>query len=189
MNSVVYKRDRRSVSAIRMGLKARTSREICFLLGKGDLTHLLTDEEFKRFLKALGIRIKTLRKDKNFNMRDIMIATGYYDTQWRKYEAGGSMNLQSLMKVALALDVSLAELFDGLAEWPKLSVSEIEGQAAFKAGKSHHRANAGLPEPSDHTRTSDSKAAKKSSAAKRSDSSPSRASPTSAKTPPMLKAK
>ena len=95
---------------------------------------MLTDEEFKCFLKALGTRIRTLRKDKNFNMRDIMIATGYYDAQWRKYESGGSMNLMSLMKVAMALDVSLSELFDGLGEWPKRSVAEIELKRGRAAG-------------------------------------------------------
>ncbi len=90
---------------------------------------MLTDEEFQVFLKALGNRIKAVRKNKNLNMRDIMIATGHYDAQWRKYEAGGSMNLQSLMKIALALDVSLSELFDGLGQWPKRSVAEIEAKS------------------------------------------------------------
>jgi transcriptional regulator with XRE-family HTH domain len=144
---------------------------------------LLTDEEFKRFLKALGTRIKTLRKDKNFNMRDIMIATGYYDTQWRKYEAGGSMNLQSLMKVAMALDVSLAELFDGLAQWPKRSVAEIEGLEAFKAGKSRPKADAASPQPSDLSSSDDPKAAKRSPSAKRATPSTSRVSTATAAPP------
>ncbi len=90
---------------------------------------MLTDDEFKIFLKALGTRIKAIRKDKNLNMRDIMIATGNYDAQWRKYEAGGSMNLMSLLKIALALDVSLSELLDGLGQWPKQSVTEIEAKS------------------------------------------------------------
>jgi transcriptional regulator with XRE-family HTH domain len=89
---------------------------------------VLTDDEFRCFLKALGTQIKTLRKHKNFNMRDMMIASGYYDAQWRKYESGGSMNLMSLMKVAMALDVSITELFAGLGEWPKRSVAEIESK-------------------------------------------------------------
>ncbi len=88
---------------------------------------MLTDDEFRGFLKALGLRIKAIRKHKNMNMRDIMIATGHYDAQWRKYEAGGSMNLMSLMKVALALEVSLSELLDGLGQWPIKSVAEIGG--------------------------------------------------------------
>ena len=91
---------------------------------------MLTEDEFKDFLKALGKRIRTLRKDKKLNMRDIMISTGYHDAQWRKYEAGGSLNIMSLMKVALALEVSLVQLLDGLGQWPLRSVSEIEAKSA-----------------------------------------------------------
>jgi transcriptional regulator with XRE-family HTH domain len=86
----------------------------------------LKDEEFRSFLKTLGTRIRLLRKSKGFQMRDIMIKAGYYDAQWRKYEAGGSLNISSLMKIALALEVTLSELLDGLGEWPKLSVAEIQ---------------------------------------------------------------
>ena len=91
---------------------------------------MLTEDEFKDFLKALGKRIRALRQNKKLNMRDIMISTGYYDAQWRKYEAGGSMNVMSLMKVALALEVSLVDLLDGLGQWPLRTVAEIESKAA-----------------------------------------------------------
>jgi transcriptional regulator with XRE-family HTH domain len=86
----------------------------------------LTDQEFRSFLQTLGARIKQLRKEKKLRLRDIMIRTGYYDAQWRKYESGGSLNIVSLMKVALALDVSLSTLLDGLGQWPKMSVEEIQ---------------------------------------------------------------
>lgn len=86
---------------------------------------MLTDDEFRGFLKILGCRIRTIRKDKNLTMRDIMISSNYYDAQWRKYEAGGSLTLESLMKVALALDVSLSELLGDLEQWPRKSVVEI----------------------------------------------------------------
>lgn len=58
-------------------------------------------------------------------MRDITAKTGYYDAQWRKYEAGGNLNVPSLMKVAIALDVTLIELLDDLGHWPRVSVPEI----------------------------------------------------------------
>ena len=87
---------------------------------------MLEDEEFRAFLKTLGARIRTIRKAKNFDMLHIMITSGYYDAQWRKYETGGSLNLQSLLKIALTLEVPLIELFDGLGQWPTLSVEEIE---------------------------------------------------------------
>ena len=93
---------------------------------------MLEDEEFRAFLKALGARIRTIRKGKNFDMRHIMITSGYYDAQWRKYETGGSLNLQSLLKIALTLEVPLNELFDGLGQWPTLSVEEIEKRRVAK---------------------------------------------------------
>jgi len=87
---------------------------------------MLTDEEFRAFLKTLGARIRSLRKEKGLKLREIMISTGYYDAQWRKYESGGSLNVASLMKIALALNVSLGDLLDGLTQWPMLSVTEIQ---------------------------------------------------------------
>jgi transcriptional regulator with XRE-family HTH domain len=95
---------------------------------------VLEDDEFRAFLKALGARIRTIRKGKNFDMRHIMITSGYYDAQWRKYETGGSLNLQSLLKIALTLEVPLTELFDGLGQWPTLSVEEIETRRVAKLG-------------------------------------------------------
>ena len=59
-------------------------------------------------------------------MRDIMIRSGYFDAQWRKYENGGSLNLNSVMRVCLGLGVTLSELFDRLGQWPRMSVTEIQ---------------------------------------------------------------
>lgn len=95
---------------------------------------MLEDEEFRAFLKALGARIRSVRKAKNFDMRHIMITSGYYDAQWRKYETGGSLNLQSLLKIALTLDIPLDELFDGLGQWPRKSVEEIEKARCARLG-------------------------------------------------------
>ncbi len=97
---------------------------------------MLEDEEFRAFLKALGARIRTVRKSKNFDMRHIMITGGYYDAQWRKYETGGSLNLQSLLKIALTLEIPLRELLDGLGQWPALNVEEIEKQRVAKESSS-----------------------------------------------------
>jgi transcriptional regulator with XRE-family HTH domain len=90
--------------------------------GKGKV---LTDEEFKGFLKLLGRRIRAIRKAKNLSMRHIIIVSGYYDAQWRKYECGGSMNFETLMKIALSLEVSLSQLLGDLGQWPLKSVEEI----------------------------------------------------------------
>lgn len=95
---------------------------------------MLNEEEAQDFLKALGSRIRQLRKEKGLDMRAIMIASGYYDAQWRKYESGSSMNVVSLMRVAYALDVSFSELLDGLGQWPRLTVEEIRAKNVEELG-------------------------------------------------------
>lgn len=59
-------------------------------------------------------------------MREIMLASGYSDPQWRRYEGGGSLNVASLMRVALGLNATLSELLDGLGQWPRCSVAAIQ---------------------------------------------------------------
>ena len=108
---------------------------------------MLTNDELTSFLATLGRQIKRLRKEKGLLMRDIMLKTGYYDAQWRKYEAGGSLNIASLMKVALALDVTLVDLLDGLGEWPKLNVAEIERQYGIGPNKDSERESETESEP------------------------------------------
>lgn len=90
-------------------------------------TIVLEDDEVRDFARALGIRIRLLRKEKKINMREIALH-GFYDSQWRKYESGGAVNFSTLMKIALTLKVNLRELLDGLGQWPDLSVSEIQAQ-------------------------------------------------------------
>ena len=92
----------------------------------------LTKDEVTAFLATLGARIKQIRKQKKLLMRDLLTRTGYYDAQWRKYEAGGSLTIPSLLKVAVALQVTMAELLDDLAQWPEMSVTEVQRKHGLK---------------------------------------------------------
>jgi hypothetical protein len=74
----------------------------------------LMDEEYKKYLVSLGARIRARRKECNLKMRDIMIAAGYYDAQWRKYETGGPMNLASLLKIASVSQTTPSVLLEGI---------------------------------------------------------------------------
>ena len=79
------------------------------------LVRRLVDGELKEYLTALGARMKARRKECKLNMRDIMIATGMYDTQWRKYESGGGApTLSTLLKIAMALQMTPSALLEGL---------------------------------------------------------------------------
>ncbi len=83
-------------------------------------------DEYEQFLKTLGGRIKQLRKERGLSLRDMVLQHGYNDSQWRKYERGGSINLQSLLKVAKVFGISLSKLLDGLGEYPESSIAAIE---------------------------------------------------------------
>lgn len=146
--------------------------ELCVLLagsyrphlyGKCRPTSVLEDQEFRAFLKALGARIRSVRKAKNLDMRYIMITSGYYDAQWRKYETGGSLNVQSLLKIALTLDVPLNELFDGLGQWPRKNVEEIEAARIAKVGSPDMEARVAEAKQTLHVPTPDGKTPPKKS--------------------------
>ena len=82
------------------------------------------DEELKEYLAALGARIKARRKECKMTMRDIMIATGSYDSQWRRYEKGGGVTLGSLLKIAIVLKTTPSILLEGLPlpQWSEMPV-------------------------------------------------------------------
>jgi transcriptional regulator with XRE-family HTH domain len=83
-------------------------------------------DEYDKFLKTLGGRIKELRKERGLSLRDMVLQHGYNDSQWRKYERGGSINLQSLLKVARVFGISLSRLLDGLGEYPEKTIAQIQ---------------------------------------------------------------
>ena len=56
------------------------------------------DLEYEAFLKALGTRIKQLRNERGLTLKDMTVRHNYHDSQWRRYERGGSINVQSLLR-------------------------------------------------------------------------------------------
>ena len=74
------------------------------------------DQEYEVFLKALGCRIRELRKARGWSQRDMVLLHGYNDSQWRKYERGGGITLQSLVKLAVLFNVHLSQMLDGVGK-------------------------------------------------------------------------
>lgn len=72
------------------------------------------DEEYEQFLKALGKRIREMRLAKGWSQRDMVILHGYNDSQWRKYERGGGMTLQSLVNLSKVFNERLTIVLDGV---------------------------------------------------------------------------
>jgi transcriptional regulator with XRE-family HTH domain len=101
------------------------------------------DDELKEYMVALGVRIRARRKECNLNMRNIMIATGYYDSQWRKYEGGAAMNLASLLRIAAVLNTTPSLLLEGLplAALPEVPALHTQPQSPKESRLSEESGN------------------------------------------------
>jgi hypothetical protein len=53
-----------------------------------------TEDEYEEILKALGKRIKKLRKEKGLTLREMEIIHGYRDYDWRRLESAGAGNMR-----------------------------------------------------------------------------------------------
>jgi transcriptional regulator with XRE-family HTH domain len=94
--------------------------------------------EYSDFLKELGNRIKQRRINKGLSRRDMVVKYGYHDSQWRKYEYGGSITLICLIGVAETLEISLSDLLEGLGKFSSQSAAAIEPE-------NHHKVSAKKP--------------------------------------------
>ena len=74
--------------------------------------------DYQHFMKSLGSRIKEFRKQQGLSLRDMVVKHDYHDSQWRRFERSGVGNLNSLLRVARALNTSVSILLDGLGEYP-----------------------------------------------------------------------
>ena len=85
------------------------------------------EDEYSELLKALGKRIKTLRKERGLTLRQMEIIHGYRDSDWRRLERAGAGNMALLLKVAKGFKISLSTLLKGLEE-----CSAREGERKLK---------------------------------------------------------
>jgi transcriptional regulator with XRE-family HTH domain len=70
---------------------------------------------YELLLEQLGTRIKRLRKDHGWTLRDMVVQHGFHLSHWQAFEKGNrGMSLPSLLRVASVLDVSPSKLLEGL---------------------------------------------------------------------------
>lgn len=75
-----------------------------------------------QFRKALGLRIRGMRKDRGWTLRDMVVQHGFHLSAWQGFESGRvGMSLRSLLRVAGALGMHPSELLAGI-EIPKPEV-------------------------------------------------------------------
>ena len=115
----------------RLGLKQ--PRATALMGGKRGAMH----PDHAEFFTALGRRIRELRKEKGWSLHHMVANYGYYQSQWQKYEKGGPVTVDSLLKMATMFELSLCGLLQGLGDFPRPNPStEIqEPTVATKTAK------------------------------------------------------
>jgi transcriptional regulator with XRE-family HTH domain len=67
----------------------------------------------RQFFRALGTRIKKLRKDQGYTQED-MIGFGFSARHWQQIEAGRPITIRTLLRIAATFGVKAAQLIEGL---------------------------------------------------------------------------
>jgi transcriptional regulator with XRE-family HTH domain len=67
----------------------------------------------EKFFKALGQRIKELRRKRGYSQED-MISFGFSARHWQQIEAGRPITMTTLLRICETLEVSLVRLLRGL---------------------------------------------------------------------------
>jgi len=71
-------------------------------------------DEYEALCLEIGKRIKELRLERNWTQLYVARNFDFFESHWRKIEAGKTCSLQTLLKVAKMYDMSLSELLDGV---------------------------------------------------------------------------
>lgn len=72
--------------------------------------HLSPEE--KKYLKNIGERLKAFRKDAGYtNYANFAYENGFDRSQYSSYEAGGNIQMDTLIRILKALKVSFREFF------------------------------------------------------------------------------
>ena len=72
-------------------------------------------DEYTRFIKALGARIRTMRKQRGWTYRDMVVLHGFHLSAWQGFEtARNGLSLPSLLRVAKTFGIHPSELIAGI---------------------------------------------------------------------------
>ena len=71
---------------------------------------------YDEFLKQLGAKLRSMRLERGWSLRDMIVHHGYHLVQWQNLEKGKGLSVPSLLRLCQVFDVRLTELIEGLAE-------------------------------------------------------------------------
>ena len=83
---------------------------------------------YTKFLTELGFRLKHMRKERGWTLRDMIVLHGVHLTHWQSFEKGKAISVPSLLRVCEIFDMPLETLVAGLGRGE--DVPEPSAQAA-----------------------------------------------------------
>lgn len=70
---------------------------------------------YTRFIKALGARIRAMRKERGWTYRDMVVLHGFHLSAWQGFEtAKNGISLPSLLRVAKTFGIHPSDLIAGI---------------------------------------------------------------------------
>ena len=92
--------------------------------------------EYASYLKALGARIRAMRKERGWTYRDMVMLHGFHLSAWQSYETGRvGISLPSLLRVAKAFSIQPSELLARIELNAPPVVTKPEASAPVKRGR------------------------------------------------------
>ncbi len=88
---------------------------------------------YELLLEQLGARLKELRKERGWTLRDMVVKHGFHLTHWQAFEKGNrGMSLPSLLRVATLFDMPPSKLIEGLGQINKKASSKSASSTRSK---------------------------------------------------------
>ena len=93
---------------------------------------------YSKFLTELGLRLRTMRKERGWTLRDMIVLHGFHLTHWQSFEKGKAISVPSLLRVCEIFKMPLETLIADLGrdeESPSVRVEQVPTkQASRKRG-------------------------------------------------------
>lgn len=70
--------------------------------------------QYEDFLRELGAKLRSMRKDQGWTLRQMIVQHGFHLAQWQGFEKGKGISVPSLLRLCDVFNVTLEELVGGL---------------------------------------------------------------------------
>lgn len=88
--------------------------------------------DYTLFISQLGSRVKQLRRERGLTHRALVMEHNFHLTHLQRIEGGKGLSIPTLLRLAEALNVSAADLIDGLGICTDLEEGATHGKLDCK---------------------------------------------------------